>query len=181
MGRCGNEFDSRGRHTLFNHIPRTKPEVLTRNLALAKKAAKKPLIILTVSVDSFSRRHFFRKLPKTVEFINRLKAGGEYAVFDNKLHNVIGDDTLENMSHVFGERFIGLKFHNLPEDRYGDDAIWAKLKDMGFTTMLGFDGCAFKARRMMGWAPKVDHLSQTFFCAATRFARYTSAKKGTRM
>jgi hypothetical protein len=132
-----------------------------------------------VSVDSFSRRHFYRKLPNTVQFLDNLKAKGEYAIFDNKLHNIIGDDTLENMSHIFGTGFTG--FHNPDEDDlFGEKAIWNVLNRMGFTTMMGFDGCAYKARRIMGSHPGVDHMSETFFCAAWKFARYRSSKTGTK-
>jgi hypothetical protein len=87
---------------------------------------------------------------------------------------------LENMSHIFGTKFIGLSSHAKP-DRFGENAIWNVLKGLGFSTMMGFDGCAFKARRMMGYSPGVDHLSQTFFCAAWKFAQYRSAKRGTNL
>jgi hypothetical protein len=76
------------------------------------------MIQLVLSIDSFSRRHFYRKLPKTVEFLNNLNNEGRYAAFDHKIHNLIGADTAENLAMVFGNKWIGLRYRNTPQDRY---------------------------------------------------------------
>jgi hypothetical protein len=95
-----------------------------------------------LSVDSY--RHFFRKMEHTINFLNELNSGGMYKVFDFKLHNVIGTDTAENMSRVFGAGYHGFKKKRktakaLPKDLFGEEAIWHLLKEQGFMTMIGFD------------------------------------------
>ena len=108
-----------------------------------------------------------------------MKQEGVHDVFDFKIHNVIGTDTAENLSRVFGEEFKG--FHgkkHLPDDIFGEDAIWAKMRKRGFMTLLGFDACAHKLHRVMGSKPRADHVSETFFCANVKFSKYSSAKKG---
>ena len=115
------------------------------------------------------------------EILIRGEQEGVYDVFDFKIHNVIGTDTAENLSRVFGERFKGFykkrgKKH-YPDDIIGDEAIWKKMKQRGFITMLGFDACAHKLHRVVGSAPNVDHVSEPYFCALTKFAQYNSAKK----
>jgi hypothetical protein len=89
MGRCEWDKYKKNQMDTFVHYPRLKKKVLERGLQAAEHSkADKPLIILMVSVDSFSRRHFYRKLPNTVNFLNELKAKGQYAIFDHKLHNI---------------------------------------------------------------------------------------------
>jgi len=171
---------------MHSHIPRFKKDAYKQNLATmdsfhqkSNDSPKKPMIMLNISVDSFSRRHFFRKCKKTVKLLNQMKQEGVHDVFDFKIHNVIGTDTAENLSRVFGEEFKG--FHgkkHLPDDIFGEDAIWAKMRKRGFMTLLGFDACAHKLHRVMGSKPRADHVSETFFCANVKFSKYSSAKKG---
>jgi hypothetical protein len=61
--------------------------------------------IVHLVVDSYSRRHFFRKLPRTVEYLNSLNdMGSFYRVFDFKIHNVKGADSIENQIYVFSDK-----------------------------------------------------------------------------
>jgi hypothetical protein len=55
-----------------------------------------PIRIIHVTIDSFSRRHFYRKLKKTVNFINSLNSGKEFRAFDFKIHNVKNSDSIKN-------------------------------------------------------------------------------------
>ena len=59
----------------------------------------KPLIVMILTIDSYSRRHFFRKMPKTVKFLNNLDS--KFTVFDFKLHNIFGPSSVLNMVPVF--------------------------------------------------------------------------------
>ena len=54
---------------------------------------------MILTIDSYSRRHFFRKMPKTVKFLNNLNS--TFAAFDFKLHNVYGESSTDNMVPVF--------------------------------------------------------------------------------
>lgn len=60
---------------------------------------KKQIIMLLV-VDSASRRHFYRKLPKTVEFLDNLDSK-KHRLFDFKIHNVHGDNSVRNTLPIF--------------------------------------------------------------------------------
>lgn len=89
--------------------------------------AKRPMLIAWISIDSYSRRHFYRKMENTVNRLNQIKSEGTYEIFDFKVHNVAGSDTAENMSPVWGDGWIGVpkakEFKHgkkLPNDRFGD-------------------------------------------------------------
>jgi hypothetical protein len=59
----------------------------------------KPLIVFMLTVDSFSRRHFYRKMKKTIDYFN--KGHENFSIFDFKLHNVIGQSSVQNMVPIF--------------------------------------------------------------------------------
>lgn len=75
-----------------------------------------------LTIDSYSRRHFFRKLPKTVEFLNSLK-GSKYSVFDFKVHNIYSATSVENMVPVFGSNFNIDKPLNIQSQPSKDDYL----------------------------------------------------------
>lgn len=182
IGSCHADYS---KFELHQHVPRFNPYVYGRTryrmeaLQNTTGTVRKPLIIAMFTLDSFSRRHFFRKLPGTVGLLNHLEKGERWKVFDFKVHNVIGTDTAENQARVFGESFNGYKNENITTDLLGKDAIWYKLKKKGFATLLGFDPCAFKIVKVLGRRPRADYVSNTFFCANARFGGYTSNKKVT--
>jgi hypothetical protein len=182
IGSCNPD---NAKFELHQHMPRFSPYVYGRTryrmetLQNTTGTVRKPLIIAMFTLDSFSRRHFFRKLPGTVGLLNHLEKGERWKVFDFKVHNVIGTDTAENQARVFGESFEGYKNENITTDLLEKDAIWYKLKKKGFATLLGFDPCAFKIVKVLGRRPRADHVSNTFFCANARFGGYTSNKRVT--
>ena len=66
----------------------------------------KPLIVMMLTIDSYSRRHFFRKLPETVKFLNSLNSTfPAFAAFDFKLHNIFGQSSVENMVPIFSGNY----------------------------------------------------------------------------
>lgn len=165
--------------------PRLLPEVQSKanatTMLLEEKfnISKPPLSIVMITVDSFSRRHFFRKLTKTVELLNRIEQQGDWKVTDFKLHNIIGTDTAENQSFVFGTGFAGYasRRETRGADLFGESAIWKQLGDRGFVSLLGFEGCAYKMNRVIGRNPKADHVVNPFYCAAEKYSSVTSHKK----
>lgn len=175
------------KYELFQHIPRFKPwvkrraEYITETLSNVTATPRpKPLIVAVITVDSFSRKHFFRKLPKVTQFLNDLDRTKLWKVFDFKVHNIIGTDTGENQSRIFGSKWTGFNLtQNITTDLFGGDAIWHKFKKKGFVTLLGFDACAYKMHRIMGRRPRADHVVNSYFCANFRFSGYTSAKRKT--
>lgn len=154
---------------------RTKKQMFSLQQETATK--KKPMLIALFTLDSFSRQHFFRKLPRTIDYLNELEQSNEWKVFDFKIHNIIGPDTAENQARIFGDKFNGFQYKNITRDLIGDEAIWKKFRENGFATMLGFDPCAFKMVKAIGRRPRVDHVSETFFCANNKFSGYSSNKK----
>lgn len=70
------------------------------------KTKEKPKIIFMLTLDSMSRRHFFRKMPKTVDYLNNLNKGDDYWAFDFKLHNILGPSSIGNQVPIFGGREV---------------------------------------------------------------------------
>jgi hypothetical protein len=113
---------------------RTKRFMMNQKNALAPD---RPLRIIHLVVDSFSRRHFFRKMNRTVEFLNKLNTGDEFRVFDFKIHNVRGADSIRNQIWVFGDKWP-TKTNRL-RDNVGSDSMWQYMKENGFVTMMGLE------------------------------------------
>ena len=44
----------------------------------------------------------YRKLPKTVEYLETLNKEESYAVFDFKIHNILGSNSVSNQVPIFG-------------------------------------------------------------------------------
>lgn len=73
-----------------------------QNLRSTHQTTKKPLIVLMMIVDSFSRKHFFRKLPRTVEYLNNLNSQDKYKIYDFYMHNIIGTNSVGNQAPILG-------------------------------------------------------------------------------
>lgn len=88
-------------YTSALYLPRFNSTIYRRTSEKMNQLKQKhrPLIVLILTVDSFSRRHFFRKLVKTVDYLNKLPAN--FTAFDFKLHNIFGSSSVENMVPVF--------------------------------------------------------------------------------
>lgn len=75
----------------------------------------KPLLIFHIALDSLSRRHFIRKLPKTQEFLNDLNNKSKHSVFDFKIHNIQDYASIENQSYVYsGIHYLERAKHKNP-------------------------------------------------------------------
>jgi hypothetical protein len=163
------------------HLPEVEASALHTTQALEQEAnsTKPPLTIAMLTLDSFSRRHFYRKLPKTIELLNQIEAEGVWKVHDFKLHNIIGTDTAENQSFIFGRSFQGFASRSRMRegDFFGKSAIWSYFREKGFVTLLGFDACAYKMNRVIGRNPRADHVVNPFYCAAEKYSGYSSHKK----
>lgn len=151
---------------------------------VAQRSPQK-LIILILTVDSASRRHFFRKLPRTVEYLNSLDPT-EHRVYDFKIHNVIGDNSARNSVPLFTGKqklvYRGDKEkEGSPEGFFNGDALkrhslYFYMSEMGFTTMLAFEFCAHYFAGYIGDKPWVDHLMANFWCGAKLYSGYSFEK-----
>ena len=138
----------------------------------------RPLTVLMIVLDSLSRKHFYRKLNHTVAFLNRLDPNLT-RVFDFKIHNVMGDNSLPNLYPVWSGRSLqplseaAKAFHSKQDtDLLEEYSIWSYLRSRGFATMFLAEFCDDYFAQGIGQRPQVDHLSQRFWCAAESLSGY---------
>lgn len=168
---------------------RPRPEVRQRvetDMRKLQKAAEyqhgetqtRPLTVLMIVLDSLSRKHFYRKLNNTVDFLNQLNPN-KTRVFDFKIHNVMGDNSLPNVYPVWSGRPVqplseSAKTFNRNQntDLIGEASIWHYLNNQGFATMFLAEFCDNYFAHGIGRRPNVDHLAQRFWCAAEVLSGY---------
>lgn len=114
IGSCDTKSEGFFDQVIYkNRVNRT---VLER----AKKTLKnEPINIAMVVLDSVSRRSFYRKLPKTVKFLNELQR----PVHDFLIHNVNGEYSADSfmpsfMGDVFYSRLNNEELEGNPFDEY---------------------------------------------------------------
>lgn len=139
----------------------------------------RPKVILMLTIDSYSRRHFYRSLPKTVQFLQMLNLGSEFLAYDFKLHNILGASSVENQVPIFGgkENFQDNHPGDQEVDFVGDDAIWNILRNKGFVSYFGLENCDNYFPRSVGRRPNVDYGHNWFYCAAYQFSDYRMEKE----
>ena len=166
-GSCGEEF------TEAVTLPRFLPSAHERARGIMRKLGQgrpvRPMIVLFMAVDSFSRRHFYRKMPKTVEFLNQLNKEGKYAVFDFKMHNVVAKHSPENMVPMFTNKSVPFIREPLEAEQTGPYSLWSIAKSLGYITHIGFEACGSNFNNKIGKKLTVDHHVSTFFCVAETF------------
>jgi hypothetical protein len=149
FGTCDNDKTTRVEGATYSHRP--NPEAVQRAQAtmevLQQEAAEtsgskqtKPLSVIMLTLDSVSRRQFYRKLPQTKAFLESVDPQ-LFRVFDFKIHNVMGDNSLPNVWPVFtGKAQPNIteskrnRYKEMVEDLVGRDAIWHYLKQQVGTT-----------------------------------------------
>ena len=148
------------------HFPRFKPELYQETVERMKELQQvsKPLIVMILTVDSYSRRHFFRKLPKTIELLNNLDPS--YITFDFKLHNEFAASSIENMIPIFTD--TNWKDIEIPReyDTIKEDSMWGYFKSKGFVTLFELEDCDHYFPNSIGRYPEVDYSVRSFYCAA---------------
>lgn len=153
--------------------PKYQPEAYKRARRIMRESsdfeAVRPMVVLFISVDSYSRRHFYRKMKSTVQILNTLNSHGRYGVFDFKLHNIMGQGSPENMVPMFSNQTLQ-GFDTPPRgDVLGDTSLWALLKKSGYVTMLGFEDCDKHFPDYLGDQLNVDHLIRSFYCGTQKY------------
>ena len=173
FGACGQQGYSDAQL-----IPKFNREAWHRasQILAEKPHFKRPIIILFLAVDSFSRHHFFRKMPQTVAYFNSLNQGGKHTVFDFKLHNIMGRSSPENMVPMFSNATLEERMEPQDRDVLGDTALWAILKKWGFVVTTGFENCGSDFLNFIGRKQNVDHFVNAFYCAAKRFMGVSTDK-----
>ncbi|CAG9325562.1 unnamed protein product [Blepharisma stoltei] len=159
----------------FEHVA-YKVRLNEESLQRAKNSLRsKPINIVMLVIDSLSRRMFFRKLPKSVDYINSIAKN--VSIFDFKLHHVMG----QNSQYSFMPTFYGdipiVVSPFMQGDLYYDVSIWKYLHERGFVTMMGMDNCDDNLPQFIGRKPKVDHKMGSIWCAASAQYGYSEALK----
>ena len=124
------------------------------------------MIILLLIIDSFSRNHFFRKLPTTLKFLNGLNKESNYSVFDFKLHNVFDDASVENMVAIFAntsEKNWGIVGDDEVDYFAANGGIWNLLREQGFLTFAGIEDCDVRFPKSFGRWPNFDIITRNFW------------------
>lgn len=146
----------------------------------AYKAAKslttsKPKLIYFLTLDSMSRRHMFRKTPKIISLLNALNQNRSsgFSVFDYKIHNILGPDSISNQVPIFGgiDKFVRDFTGNQNIDYLGESAIWNILRKKGFVSMLGLENCDNFFPGALGRMPQVDYSVGPFYCAVQKYSQ----------
>ena len=171
MGSCDG--------SIFNnalYIPRYNQtaHIKTKEKMVELNQTEKPLIVLLLTIDSFSRRHFFRKLPNTVKFLEKLS--NNFSVFDFKIHNIFGENSVENMVPVFTDKYFKEKKVPREFDALGDDSMWKIFRSKGFITLFGLEDCDFYFPNAIGRYPEVDQVARSFYCAAKEYMNLNTMK-----
>ena len=140
------------------------------------KVIGKPRIIFFLTLDSFSRKHFFRKIPAVISLLNNLDIYyPDLAAYDFKLHNVKDKETIHNMGPIFaGHDKFTLTGGLTDPDAYGDKALWNILRKKGYISLLAVDDCDYSFPVSMGQFPKVDYKVRQFYCATEYFSRVSA-------
>lgn len=175
LARCGEEQG----FPIAAHFPRLNRRRLQE--ALAQRRGKKPLIVMLMVLDSFSRRHFYQKLPLTAKWLEELNSGSDFAVVDFKLHNVIGDGSADNTMPIFQDGEMDSSGSHRFTNKMGRNAIWEDFKQRGFITLLAFEGCDMKFPDVIGRVTNPDHLVRHFYCALTSLGTVSTDKKSGNM
>lgn len=174
-GSCGDTF------TQAVHLPRFNASVYVKvKEMMEQKGYKgKPLSIFLLTIDSFSRKHFYRKLNETVELLNAVRKEGKYSVFDFKLNNIMGGNSMDNMGPIFGN-FTLKPLDDPPyEDRLGPSSLWNILRESGYVTMMGFENCDYRFPASLGRILEVDHLVRNFYCGYSKLFKRSMEKDQT--
>ena len=163
LGECKGD-KTRFMHAVLEPLFRNEAYENAKNKI---KNQERPIIIYFLTIDSFTRRHFFRKRPKTVEFFNNLKATHpDIAIYDFKLHSVYGLNSVENQVPILGLRknFVYNFKKGQSIDKLGKDALWNMLREKGYISLMGIDGCGDAYPSSIGKNPNVDYSIRQFYC-----------------
>lgn len=174
LGKC----DSKGLNAALE--PRKNHKAASRAREIMRKlGAAKPVTVILLTLDSFSRRHFYRKLPETVSLLSRVNREDNFTIFDYKLHNVAEMGSAGNMLQILANssHFLGLPDEVIDEKMYG--RLWMLMKAAGFVTMFGFEDCDHHMVNALGRKLEVDHLVRTFYCGVRHFTGLNTAQSST--
>lgn len=167
LGKCGDQdFGQAAMQPIFNKTAFDNAK---------EKVKSKPKLIYFLTLDSMSRRHSYRKMPRVINFLNSLNSNRSsgFSVFDFKIHNILGPDSISNQVPIFGgiENFVREFTGQQNIDILGNNSIWSKLRAKGFISMLGLENCDSYFPGALGRKPEVDYSVGPFYCAVQKYSK----------
>lgn len=141
-----------------------------------KRSDVKSLNVLVIILDSVSRAHAYRMLPKTIEFLNKtVSKSEEFLIYDFLINNGHGENTTPNITPLlygfdlndFQTRTRGwsikrpldkLKFESLQTNF----SLWKHYEKHGFVTMFGFETKSDYFAEITGRKILTDHIATSF-------------------
>lgn len=186
LGFCSNQTlnitDDQTRNKIDRNLVQHASMTPLFNKTLYDKSLKmvktKPRIIFMLTLDSFSRRHFYRKLPKVVNFLNQSQILlPKVAVYDFLMQSTFSSKSITNQGPVFGGISYKKRRHPIGKDNIGRDSMWSFFKNQGYITFVGMDDCDPDFPKVLGENLNVDYSIRQFYCLAQQYSTFHSAKE----
>lgn len=168
FGTCDSHSPFLDLATYILRPNQTAYEETLKTMKTLQFTRKKPLLVMLLVIDSYSRKHFYRKMPKTANYLNLLNQNQQYRVFDFKLHNIMGGNSVANQMPILAAKPTIDDF-SPNRDFTGNSSLWSVFKSKGFMTYFGFEDCDDSFPRRIGRMPAVDHSTNPFYCAVYKF------------
>jgi hypothetical protein len=166
-------------HNLYLEVQKRMQEVQDEiNETYKTEKNTTPLTVLFLSIDSLSRKLFYRRLPKTRKYLESLSPR-DYRIFDFKISNIIGDNSIPNVYSLLTGYTLGSTPKSTKETNSRSEqdliyysSIWTYMKEKGWVTMFATEFCDNYFSNQLGRKPSVDHLSCKFWCAAEKLSQF---------
>ena len=159
--------------------PIFKPRLLNSSLESLK--GSKPKLIFLLTLDSISRRHFYRKLPELVQFLNKSESEIPHmSLYDFKIHSTYGSDSVHNQIPIFaGKDYEKIIKKSKTKDKLGQASMWSKMSQKGYITVMGFDDCDSWFPKLLGPNLNVDYMIRQFYCLVDVYDKVKTEKINT--
>eukprot|EP01114_Cavostelium_apophysatum_P016440 TRINITY_DN4678_c0_g1_i2.p1 TRINITY_DN4678_c0_g1~~TRINITY_DN4678_c0_g1_i2.p1 ORF type:complete len:451 (+),score=108.04 TRINITY_DN4678_c0_g1_i2:881-2233(+) len=128
---------------LFSDDISTRAWEKRRAAMAAGMAAETPSVVMLI-IDSLSRAHFIRRLPKTIKMMETLDAskGGNYNVFQYFRYHSISHATPGNMRPLLASLTTNeSRFGDISKEQVAESLLWKKFSDVGYVTSWTNDLC----------------------------------------
>jgi hypothetical protein len=125
IGTCREQSEGFFEDIIYRNV--INKTSLNRALKTLKSSESKPINIAMIVLDSVSRRSFFRKLPKTLNFLNNQSR----PVHDFYIHNVHGEYSADSFMPTFmgDTSYSRLKSPEIEGNPYDDSLIFKYLHE----------------------------------------------------
>ena len=171
----------------FSEEASNRSAIITKKIeALLKIQKTKPIGIYMIMLDSVSRKHFYRNLPSTINYLNTKisQVDSNITIYDFLINNAHDYHTTANLIPIlFGKSFEdhenitrNLKRAN-PDDNNAykylqERSIWKFYEKLGYVTAFDWDTMKDNFNNYIGKKVYADHTPLNFWSAASRVFEY---------